>query len=161
MTIHAEFLNFIVPRKVIEKKYPGGWNKCLADHKREIGEIVWFDDHLFRYGSKEYSTIANMLREWEKHGFVCVEMRQAKKYWTDICIYASKQCSDIDCEWLDYCSAGVFLKGCPAGKLVGPNSKEMITVRKKLIAEEFRQWAFWYLIVIAALITFLKYTVTT
>ena len=31
MAIITEFINFIVPIKIIEQKYPGGWAQCLYD----------------------------------------------------------------------------------------------------------------------------------
>jgi hypothetical protein len=161
MTIYTENLNFIATKSTIQRKYPGGWRKCLSDHKHQLGESVWFDDNLFRYGSKDYVLIATKMREWEQMGFVCVEMRHGKRYWADICVHATMQKSDIECEWLDYCNNGVFLKGSPPGKVVEPNSKDMLTLRKRLVADEFRKWAFWYFVFIAALIAFLKYTVTT
>lgn len=47
MAIQLEFIDFIVPRSVIEEKYPGGWVQCLKDHKNLIGGRVWYDEHLF------------------------------------------------------------------------------------------------------------------
>ena len=40
----------IVRIKVIREKYRGGWEKCKRDYN--LG-IVWYDDHLFRYGSMD------------------------------------------------------------------------------------------------------------
>ncbi len=34
MAVELEYLSFIVPIGTIEKKYPGGWVQCLADHER-------------------------------------------------------------------------------------------------------------------------------
>lgn len=53
MTIALEFIDFIdfiVPRRAIEDKYPGGWEKCLVDHEDLIGSRIWYDDTYFEMG---------------------------------------------------------------------------------------------------------------
>ena len=49
MAIKLEFYDIIIPIKTIQKKYPGGWKKCLKDHDGDIGGRVWYDEHLFRW----------------------------------------------------------------------------------------------------------------
>jgi hypothetical protein len=33
MAIVLEFIDFILPVALIARKYPGGWEQCLADHR--------------------------------------------------------------------------------------------------------------------------------
>jgi hypothetical protein len=64
MAVQLEFINFIVPIKVIKQKYPGGWEQCLKDHEDLIGGRVWFDEHLLRDGAMNPLDISYLLEEW-------------------------------------------------------------------------------------------------
>jgi hypothetical protein len=71
MAIATEFIDFIVPIKVIEQKYPGGWEQCLEDHKDLIGGRVWYDEHLFRDGAMNPMDIERLVNDWTDLGFKC------------------------------------------------------------------------------------------
>lgn len=32
MSVESEFIDFLVPIKIIKEKYTGGWEQCLKDH---------------------------------------------------------------------------------------------------------------------------------
>jgi hypothetical protein len=51
MAVALEFIDFIVTIDTIRRKYPGGWKKCLEDHRNLIGGRVWNGVHLFRHGA--------------------------------------------------------------------------------------------------------------
>ncbi len=124
MAIHTELFNFIVPIYIIEKKYPGGWIQCLIHHRVYIGGKVWFDDHLFRYGSMSSRDLYDKLREWENMGFTGIITRYGQDYWGDICILETLFGLDIICDWLQFdvnCNA-VYLKFAAPGSLVGPHT---------------------------------------
>ena len=106
MAIQLEFINFIVPIKIIEKKYPGGWTQCLGDHKNLIGGRVWYDDHLFRDGAMNPTDIGHLVDEWKKLGFHTHEGKNNPVKWVDICVVeamfggATLQCDWITVEWI-------------------------------------------------------------
>ena len=81
MTIQLECINFIVPIKTIEKKYPGGWMQCLSDHGN-IG--VWYDEDLFRLGAMNPMDIGFMVDHWKKIGFhTHIGIKNPRK-WVDV-----------------------------------------------------------------------------
>ena len=162
MVIHTEYLNFVVPISLIKLKYPGGWKACLKEHRGEIGKSVWYDNHLFRYGSLDYIDIAEKMKKWELLGFNVVESRGGKKYWADLCIYkdsfACQKEDNIKCDWLvpykDSFSSvvlGVYLKGQEPGEVIGPRSESMTRMKRKLIKETFRFNFAMYFIFLSAL----------
>jgi len=69
MAIKLEFYDFIIPIKTIQKKYPGGWKKCLKDHDGDIGGRVWYDEHLFRDGAMSPNDIGYLVEWWSDKGF--------------------------------------------------------------------------------------------
>ena len=159
MTIATVDLNLIIPITLIQNKYPGGWKKCLEDHKQLIGVTVWFDKHLFRFGSKESYEIAEKLKQLELIGFSIVEQRKGEKYWCDVCIYSTRKRDSIKCEWLSefvapLCKepAGVYLKGQePGDELIGPTSKRMVLAKRRIVESQFRFLAMWYFIFLCVL----------
>lgn len=123
MAIMTEFINFIVPIKVIEEKYPGGWTQCLEDHAELIGGRVWYDDHLFHDGAMNPMDIESLINEWSSRGFECIGEKDGKQYWKDVCVYEGMfGGATLPCEWLQADSRNcVSLKGAPICSLAGPN----------------------------------------
>ena len=124
MAIACEFIDFIVPIKVIKEKYPGGWEQCLKDHDYSIGRCVWYDQHLFRTGAMSPNDIDHLLREWESKGFTTFGFDEngTEDKWMDICVYEHfLGGATLQCDWIDYDekSGGVYLKGTEPGELVG------------------------------------------
>jgi hypothetical protein len=124
MAIMTEFINFIVPIKIIEKKYPGGWNQCLEDHAELIGGRVWYDDHLFHDGAMNPTDIGSLVERWTAMGFECVGEKNGKKYWKDACVYEGMfGGATLPCDWIeaDEATRHVSLKGAPACAIAGPD----------------------------------------
>jgi hypothetical protein len=98
---------FIIVRiKVIREKYPGGWEKCKRDY--DCG-IVWYDDHLFRYGSMDRGTIIEECAKWESLGFEAeAETEDGKKTWKDLCLYACLLDNNTACDWLAWNESGAY-----------------------------------------------------
>ena len=123
MAIACQFIDFIVPIKVIKEKYPGGWDQCLEDHAHLIGGRVWYDDHLFHDGAMNTSDISHLIYEWEGMGFTIFgyDENRIENKWIDVCVYERMFGGEtLACDWIDYDeeSGGVFLKGTDPGKLV-------------------------------------------
>ncbi len=124
MAILTECLDFIVPIKVIEQKYPGGWAQCLDDHKNLIGGRVWYDEHLFRNGAMNPMDIESLVNHWTDLGFTCVADKNGEKVWQDICVFQSMfGGATLPCDWIDYDSKKqvAFLRGTDPGLVSGPS----------------------------------------
>ncbi len=126
MCIANEFIDFIVPIKIIKEKYPGGWEQCLKDHDYSIGRCIWYDEHLFRTGAMGPEGIESLLTEWEGLGFQVGKTDENGRFtkWIDVCVYEYFfGGSTLECDWIEYDqnSGGVFLRGTNPGKLVTRN----------------------------------------
>ncbi|MBA6413672.1 hypothetical protein H2508_11185 [Parahaliea sp. F7430] len=120
MAIQLEVINFIVPRDVIEKKYPGGWKRCLSDHRGQIGSRIWYDDHLFRTGAMNSMDIEMILEEWEHKGFNTHEVKSGEPVrWLDICIVQEMFGGPtLPCDWIEVEGSVAFHKSYPRGEVV-------------------------------------------
>ena len=124
MAIALEFIDFIVPIKTIEEKYPGGWKHCLEDHEHLIGGRVWYDEHLFHDGAMNPMDIESLVDIWKALGFNTHEEDENGRpiKWIDVCVYERMfGGATIKCDWIDYDAQldGVFLKGTNPGELIG------------------------------------------
>lgn len=123
MTIQLEFIDFIVPRSVIEKKYPGGWIQCLKDHENLIGGRVWYDEHLFRDGAMNPMDIEGLVNEWQRLGFNTHKENADGMpiEWLNVCVCESMLGgSTLKCDWIDVDinTQTASLKGCDQDKIV-------------------------------------------
>ena len=104
MAIQLEFIDFIVPRSVIEQKYPGGWVQCLKDHENLIGGRVWYDEYLFRDGAMNPMDIESLVNEWQRLGFNTHKENEDGMpiEWLDVCVCESLLGGPtLKCEWLE------------------------------------------------------------
>lgn len=104
MAIQLEFIDFIVPRSVIEAKYPGGWLQCLKDHERLIGGRVWYDEYLFRDGAMNPMDIESLVNEWQSMGFNTHKENEDGMpiEWLDVCVCEGLLGGPtLKCDWLD------------------------------------------------------------
>jgi len=126
MAIVTEYLDFIVPIKVIEQKYPGGWAQCLEDHKNLVGGRVWYDEYLFRDGAMNPMDIESLVNDWTDLGFTCMVDKDGEKIWQDVCVFEGMfGGATLPCEWIDYDSQKriAFLKGTEPGEVSGPKER--------------------------------------
>jgi hypothetical protein len=124
MAIMTEFINLIVPRIIIEQKYPGGWAQWLEAHAELIGGRVCYDDHLFHDGAMNPMDIGTIVESWTAMGFECVDEKDGQKYWTEACVYEPIFGSaTLPCDWIetDKTNRFVSLKGAPVCELAGPD----------------------------------------
>ena len=159
MTVHIEFLNLIIPIRIIKNKYPGGWKSFLRFYREDIGKIAWFDDHLFRYGAMSAEVIYSELDRLEKLGFISVEQRGDTKFWCDVCVLACLQENKILCDWIEYGKGGVYLKGQDQGLVIYPGNREMKNIRISLNNELFRYYASIYFLFFFVLIMLMKFVI--
>ena len=121
MSIQLECINFIVPRQIIEEKYPGGWAKCLSDHENLIGGRVWYDDHLFRDGAMNPMDIGSLVEEWGNMGFHTHEIEGDQPVrWMDVCVVeAMLGGATLPCDWIAIEGGVAFHNAYPRGEVVG------------------------------------------
>lgn len=124
MAVALEFIDFIVPIKIIKEKYPGGWEECIKDHENLIGGRVWYDEHLFRDGAMNPMDMEDLVEEWQGLGFIGLSKQGDTEYFQDFCIVehllggATRRC-----EWLEISEngAGAYLSGTLAGEIITRN----------------------------------------
>ena len=119
MAVMLEFLNLIIPRFVIDKKYPGGWTQCLKD---ECG--MWHDDHLLRDGVMSALDMEISVQFWESKGLQPFSDVGGGKVWNDLCVIeALSHAPTLPCDWIEVSEDGrhAWLKGSAAGAIIGPN----------------------------------------
>ncbi|MDX8414447.1 MAG: hypothetical protein R8J85_10210 [Mariprofundales bacterium] len=102
MTIQLECINFIVPIKIIRKKYPGGWEQCLADNDAGLGDRVWHDEHLFRDGAMNQMDIMMLVWKWQDLGFHTHRGGEKPNKWLDVCVVNSFDSKPtMPCDWIE------------------------------------------------------------
>lgn len=113
MSIRLEFINLIIPRKIIEKKYTGGWKQCLLDRQVSIDcGSNWYDDHLFRTGAMNAMDIECMLTDLEGMGFKPYKGRGKDLKWNDVCVVdTSSGKPTLQCDWIEIRDGKASLKG--------------------------------------------------
>ncbi len=122
MAIATEFIDFIVPIKVIEQKYPGGLEQCLADHEDGLGRRVWHDKHLFRDGAMNPMDIEWLINHWTDLGFTPSIEKDGQKVWKDICVFQGiLGGATLPCDWIAYDrnTRTAYLKGTEVGEVKG------------------------------------------
>jgi hypothetical protein len=123
MAITLEFIDFIIPIRIIEAKYKGGWAQCLRDHAPLIGGRVWYDDNLFRDGAMNPADIKALAEFWEGLGFNIIRVEQdGSKHFHDACVVEWRAGgATLPCDWIECCKDEpvAFLKGQPVGAIIG------------------------------------------
>jgi hypothetical protein len=124
MAVALEFIDFIVQRKAIDEKYPGGWQKCFADHAGLIGGRIWHDAHLFRDGAMSGRDIEVLVASWQNIGLEPFLEVDGKKTWKDFCVVEGMFGGPtLPCDWIEISQDGysAYLKGTEPGEIAGPN----------------------------------------
>jgi len=122
LAIALEFIDFVVPRRVIEQKYPDGWAACIRDHQNLIGGRVWYDSHLFRDGAMSPAETGSLIERWERFGFDTRETLDGKERWKDVCVIEIMFGGPtLPCSWieLDHINQTAHLAGTDAGLVIG------------------------------------------
>lgn len=103
MSIKLEMINLILPRKIIEKKYPGGWRQCLYDSQDDIDcGVCWYDDHLFRKGAMNPMGIDLMITNLKEMGFKPYKGKGKQVKWNDACVVGSFAGEPtLPCDWIE------------------------------------------------------------
>lgn len=120
LAIALEFINLIIPIKVIEEKYPGGIEQCLMDHEALLGERIWRDGHLWREGAMNSMEMFFLIEKWQSKGLKTTRKKNGAVQWADMCVVESFFSEDLNCAWLAIDDRGcAYLRGSEPGAVVG------------------------------------------
>jgi len=122
MAIRLECIDLVVPIEQIRRRYPGGWEQCLADHASVLGGRVWYDDHLFRDGAMDGRVMRAMVHDWESKGFTAFKTVDGRRCWNELCVVEGMMMGPtLPCEWLvfDDVHMTAHLAGTAPGPVVG------------------------------------------
>lgn len=105
VAIRLEFYNLIIPIRVIDRKYPGGWDRCRKDHglRREASSFgsCCHDGELFRDGAMDPLGFALLLDRWTSLGFKSTRSHRNRKVAADVCLYATfADTPEHPCDWV-------------------------------------------------------------
>jgi hypothetical protein len=117
-----QFIDFVVRIETVRATYPGGWERCLADHSSLTGCRVWYHEHLLRDGAMSSGGIACLIDAWTALGFVPTEEVGGERRWKDVCIVeVMLGRTTLPCPWLDidWSTRSVFLRGTSRDTLIG------------------------------------------
>jgi hypothetical protein len=122
MSINLSFIDFVVPIARIKEKYTGGFEKFIYDHRRSLGGVDYFDQHLFHTGVMSVDSIERLKERWKALGFEDTEVIDGKEVWKDYCVFVSLLQRTIrPCHWLrvDENERAAYLAGTDPGPVVG------------------------------------------
>ena len=147
MAVALEFIDFIIPRRVIEEKYKGGWPQFLEDFDNCIGSSAWYDEHLFRYGTMCPQHADDFLKTCEGWGFEVSAEENGNPVCKDVCVVEIMWGGPkMSCDWLeiDYKAQTAYLAGTEPGpvsyqdKVYGRSFLERLAIRLDAIRAKWR-----------------------
>ncbi len=103
MAIRLEFINLIVPIRVIDQKFEGGWEQFSRDYGLDGATTVagscWRDNKLFRDGAMNPMDMHFMVEDWKNMGFRGPGVVDGQLQWQDFCVVGGID-AHIPCPWL-------------------------------------------------------------
>lgn len=115
MSVLAEAISVIVPRAVLDAKYPGG---LAAYHADCPNETFCTDEHLTRVGFMSPVDVEAYVRRLQSHGFVYLRGGKA----VDLCVVDQHRGPTTPCDWIE---GGKHADGYTAVWLAGADPSTM------------------------------------
>lgn len=101
VAIVLDCINIIIPRAVLDKKYPGGTRAYISERSDYVGRKVWFDDFLVREGGMGPFEIFIICEKLKSLKFRETSRRMGRISWRDYCVVdCLSRNSYMDCTWL-------------------------------------------------------------
>jgi hypothetical protein len=122
MAVRLEFIDLIVPVRVIEDKYPGGLAQCLRDYAPLLGRRVWHDGYLLRDGAFDPVGARERAEGWQALGLEPLQWVRGALRWQDICVIDTAVGGPtVPCDWILYdpVHRTASLKGAPPVEVAG------------------------------------------
>lgn len=123
MAIVLEFINVIIPINNIDRcKSIGGFEGYLELEGHNIGETIWYDDHLVREGAMNPMDVEDIIDIWAERGLNPVVGSGSEKRFKDLCVIDSFGGLTLPCNWIEFDSKEhvAWHEDKPRGKIVGP-----------------------------------------
>jgi hypothetical protein len=116
MAVALEFISFIAPISIIERKYPGGLERCME----ESVYASWHDEFLFRTGAMNPSDIEYLVNEWRSMGFTATRKKRGETFWKDFCVVDGFGGVTLPCDWIEVCleKSYAYMKGTEPGVVI-------------------------------------------
>jgi hypothetical protein len=107
MTIQLQFLNLVLPISMIAQKYPGGWERYkrdygLSDPSASVTDRPTYDEHLFKDSAMSPHDMEQLVRDWEKLGFVGIVEENGEQIWKEMCVVDELFGPTLRCDWIKY-----------------------------------------------------------
>ncbi len=103
MAVALEFINLLIPTRIIEDRYPGGLDACIDDHWHLLGKRIWYDDHLLRDGALTPQDMRKLVEGWALVGLQPLARSDGRWRWQDMCVLdCASGAPTLPCPWLDY-----------------------------------------------------------
>jgi hypothetical protein len=120
MAIRLEFIDVVVPVRVIEQKYPGGLAQCLRDLGPTLGRRVWHDGYLLRDGAMDPQVARERAEGWQLLGLEPLQWVDGVLHWKDLCVVDAGM-PTVPCEWIvcDPVARTASLRGAPPVGIAG------------------------------------------
>jgi hypothetical protein len=119
MAVVLEFISLIIPIKIIEAKYPGGWKQYLLDNEEFLGITMWYDEHLHREGAMSPADIKDHVDQWEDVGLTAFEGSGDEQRWQDMCVVDELRGPTLNCDWIIVDYGAAHMRGYPPGEIAG------------------------------------------
>jgi uncharacterized protein (TIGR02452 family) len=101
MSIQLEFISLLIPRRVVEKHYPGGWEAYKRENRGIVNSKnynVWYDDLLVKEGAMDPMSMEFLVNKWKDLGVKTVSDNGKK--WVDVCVADQFGGPTLPCDWL-------------------------------------------------------------
>ncbi|MFZ4759306.1 MAG: hypothetical protein ACOYLX_14185 [Burkholderiaceae bacterium] len=122
MAVRLEFIDILVPVHVIEDRYPGGLQQCVADHHGLIGRRMWHDGLLLRDGALDPPAARLRVEGWQALGIEPLQWVGGKLEWKEVCVIdVAAGGPTVGCEWIEWCPRDrvAWLRGTDRGAAIG------------------------------------------
>ena len=121
MSIWLNFINVIIPIKVIEKKLNVDFDDFFKSYDRGI---KYHDKHLFSTGAMSPDHTEEIVNYFESQGLTLLKKVNNKEYFEDLCIVELLFGGPTrPCDWLEFDAQKkiVWLKGTDKGEMAVPD----------------------------------------
>ena len=122
MAVRLEFIDILLPVHVIEDRYPGGLQQCVADHRGLLGRRMWHDGLLLRDGALDPLDARLRVEGWQTLGIEPLQWVDGRLEWKEVCVIdVAAGGPTVGCEWIEWCPRDrvAWLQGTDRGAAIG------------------------------------------
>lgn len=102
MAVTLSCFNLLIPRTLIESRYPGDWQLWVKNYYTSHSDRIDFDDELFRISSMNNMDLEILLIECSGLGFKLLKTLDHATQWHEICVVQSMMSEPtLPCDWVE------------------------------------------------------------